>query len=103
MFGKIALAALVALLPAAALADPPATRPGSSTRQTDPNRRVCRVIGDTAWRTGSGRVCKTQAEWDRIARQNADDYDRVIGQPTITLNDPNATVRDGPVVGGPRK
>jgi hypothetical protein len=102
MFSKITLAALVALLPAAALADPPATRPGTA-RQPDPNRRVCRLIGDTGWRTGTGRVCKTQADWDRIARQNADDYDRVIGQPTITLNDPNATVRDGPIMRGPRQ
>ena len=97
MFRSLALVALLALSPAAALAvDPPAAT--ADRAQPNPNRRVCRPVQDTGWRTGSGRICKSQADWDRIARQNREDYERTISPPTITLNSPDATVRDGPAL-----
>ena len=75
MFGKAMLGAVAASFCAAALlADPPAPPAAANAHQRDPNRRVCRRVEDAMWRTGSGSVCKTQADWDRIARQNDDDY-----------------------------
>ena len=76
MLSRIAFVTLVALAPAAALAfDPPAAQPEPNARQPDPHRRVCRTIDDPQWRTGSGRVCKSREEWDRLARQTEDDVD----------------------------
>jgi hypothetical protein len=98
MVWRIAFVALVALSPASALADPPAGRAGPHARQPDPNRRVCRGIEDSGWRTGGGRVCKTQADWDRIARQNDDDYQAAMRpRGTGMPDDPfNHVGHDGP-------
>ena len=84
---RIAFASLIVLLPAIALAaDPPAAQTGASPAPPDPNRRICRRVDDIQWRTGGGRVCKTQREWDRLARQTSEDLEHFRQPPNITIS-----------------
>jgi hypothetical protein len=48
----------------------PASADAVSTSNGDPNKLVCKRLGETGTRLGSKRICQTQAEWDEQERQN---------------------------------
>ena len=52
----------------------------SKTQEPDKDKKVCRSESETGSLLTKRRVCKTQAEWDRLADQTQEDmrrYDRV--------------------------
>lgn len=53
----------------------------SSEAAADPQAKTCKQVKDTGT-IGKRRVCKTQAEWDRVARDTA----RNTQQPRRTRN-----------------
>lgn len=76
------------LLMFAALAAQPAAAPGGP----DPERVVCRRDSVTGSRTAARRVCRTQAEWERL-RLEAELHSRDI---TGQQNRGEALSREGP-------
>ncbi len=61
------LAWLLVIASAPALAAPAGTEDGVDG---DPNKKICRTMPSTGWRTAATRVCRTRAEWKEWARQN---------------------------------
>lgn len=47
----------------------PATPPVAAKPVADPEKMVCKTIGETGSRLGGKRECKTRAEWERIAAE----------------------------------
>lgn len=80
MFKLLAAAALVASVaaaPVALSAEQPA--PTETKTAAAEEKKVCRKVEKTGSRIGEKKVCKTQAEWDRIddsAREYMRDMDR---------------------------
>jgi hypothetical protein len=65
----LAVAAAPALAPRVAMADPPQAQAQGQTPQNvtvNANRPICRRTTQTASRMGSGSVCHTAAEWQRL-------------------------------------
>jgi hypothetical protein len=42
--------------------------------QPKPEKMVCKMVGDTQWRTSRSRVCKTKAQWEAITRETQKEY-----------------------------
>ncbi|HEY5723364.1 MAG TPA: hypothetical protein VIT45_13685 [Allosphingosinicella sp.] len=38
------------------------------SKHADPNKKVCRTIGETGSRLNKSRACHTQAEWEELRR-----------------------------------
>ena len=53
---------------------------GGKAQEPDKEKKVCRSEAETGSLLTKRRVCRTQAEWDRLAEQTEEDmrrYDRV--------------------------
>jgi hypothetical protein len=72
------VASVPAMTPTTASAQAAASNPDITV--TGDNRIVCRRITRTATRMGSGRICRTMAQWRRETGGNA------------AANDPNGTI-----------
>jgi hypothetical protein len=48
------------------------------TPAEEANKRICRAMPTTGWRTQAVRVCRTRAEWIDWARQNKMDVSDVL-------------------------
>jgi hypothetical protein len=76
MLKTMILAAVVTLSSSAALAADPVPQ-----KANDKDKRICRRVDDTAWRTGSKMICMSKAEWaqeDQV-RQHELEADRNRG------------------------
>lgn len=69
------IALLLGLTTSPALAAPAAAQ---DEAEGDPNKRICRTMPSTGWRTAATRVCRTRAEWKEWARQNNLDVREVL-------------------------
>jgi hypothetical protein len=67
------LVILALLMPAAAVAQPPAA-------SSNPNALICRVTGETGSRLQRSRTCKTRAQWDELRREQRNTLDRAQTQ-----------------------
>lgn len=70
----IAAGALAAALPVGAETAAPAPAPAKV-------KKVCKSNAKTGSRLGVTRTCKTQAQWDAIARQAQDDNQDMMNKP----------------------
>jgi len=50
---------------------PTATKPVAPAVAADPDKIICKTIGETGSRLGGKRECKPRAEWERIAAELA--------------------------------
>ena len=50
---------------------PTATKPVAPAVAADPNKIICKTIGETGSRLGGKRECKPRAEWERITAELA--------------------------------
>lgn len=69
---KPSLFLLLALAPAVAAAEPPASSAG---RAYNPNETICRVTGETGSRLNRSRVCMTRAQWEAHQRNTQRDVE----------------------------
>ena len=70
--------AIAAAAGAAAFADPPAAGdPALKANKADPNRMVCRTLGDGGSRLDRHRTCRTAAEWAELRRQTRETIDHI--------------------------
>jgi hypothetical protein len=74
MTGKIFIAAV---LVAASIAIPAAAQQASSRGSDYGQKKVCKVEGVKGSRLGGKRTCRTQAEWDELARENRTVVERI--------------------------
>lgn len=71
------MALLFVMAAAPALAAPEAAKDGVDG---DPNKRICRTMPSTGWRTAATRICRTRAEWKEWALQNRRDIRDILGK-----------------------
>ena len=50
---------------------PTAAKPVAPAVAADPDKVICKTIGETGSRLGGKRECKPRAEWERIAAELA--------------------------------
>ncbi len=54
-----------------------AAAPSAAKEQADlpkPEKLICKMVGDTQWRTSRSRVCKSKAQWDAITRETQKEF-----------------------------
>jgi len=75
MIGRILYGACAAALvtTTAVIAQPSA----SETAKADPNKQICRMVGDTGSRLGRFRACHTAQEWIELRRQTKQNIDHI--------------------------
>ena len=83
MGGVLSLALLLALPTA-----PTVDTPKQQSPKDDGDKVVCRLITEAGSRIPF-RVCRTQAEWDGMAKQNQDDWTSSRNARTVGCNQPN--------------
>ena len=66
---KFAAAALLAGGIAVGVQASPSDQSDPAKDATDPNKKICRSMGETGSRLKVQKVCMTRAEWDDIRRQ----------------------------------
>ena len=75
MIGRILLGlCAAALVSGTAVAGESSKKPAA---KTDPDKIVCRTIGDTGSRLSRSRVCKTNAQWVEMRRQTQETIDHI--------------------------
>ena len=75
---------MVTLLIAAGLAAPVLAQEPPANPTNSAEKKICRRNETTGSRMGSGRTCKTRAEWERLdgaARKDLETYERQGGRP----------------------
>ena len=100
MIGKAFLAAALVVTCIA----PAQAQERSSRRDDHRDKKICKVEARKGSRLGGQRSCKTQAEWDAIAREARLTAERIQSSTSACLmgsNDPTNPSRGVPVCSGP--
>jgi hypothetical protein len=79
--------ALIAAAPAAQTAQSAAPAKTAKTAKVDPNQVICKKFPPpVGTRVGSRQICKTQAEWDMIDRNQEEVMEEVQNRSPLTSN-----------------
>ena len=83
---KIAILGAI-LVSGAGLAQAPTSSGSSNEREADPNRMICRSMGETGSRLGGNRVCMTRSQWELQRRDTRTAVERAqtnrVHKPTL--------------------
>lgn len=60
-------------------------------------KKICKVENKNGSRLGGKRTCRTQAEWDQIARESRLTAERIQASTSACLMGPNQPGKAGPV------
>ena len=94
MIGRFIVAA--ALL--ATSASIPAMAQQARSKASDySTKKICKLESRNGSRLGGKRTCKSQAEWDQIARESRITAERIQASTSACLMGPNEPGRQGPV------
>lgn len=80
---------VVAALLAASASIPAQAQRASSKGSDYHKKKICKVEGRAGSRLGGARTCKSQAEWDQIARENRLIAENIQRGPQPCLMGPN--------------
>jgi hypothetical protein len=72
------------ILTAAALFGSAASAAEHNKRVADPNKMICRTIGETGSRLNRSRACHTAAEWEDLRRQATGNVEKIQAQGRAT-------------------
>jgi phage tail sheath protein FI len=87
----------VASLLAASVSIPAQAQQAGSKGSDYSTKKICKLENRNGSRLGGKRTCKSQAEWDQIARESRLTAERIQASTSACLMGPNEPGRTGPV------
>ena len=91
---------VMAALAAACLSVPAHSQQARSRGSDYGSKKICKVEGVVGSRLGGKRTCRTQAEWDELARENRSVTDRIQAYTHPCLMGPNQPGQEHVVCSG---
>lgn len=67
----------IALVSATAVLAQPSSAPGGDSSKSDPNKQICRTMGEIGSRLNRSRACHTAQEWTELRRQTKQNVDHI--------------------------